>query len=210
MQSTPRQRGSRRNWKRCARKCAINWWPRAAISPSGNKPRGRGDAYIGEIAEIRGEIERLTDTIQLLNQRSDERPLNVLRLELEQARAAIESLAREDTVRSIGLRWDDFERRIAAFEDRMAAELRARPQDQSTDALHDRLDQVYAALNSLPDSLPLRALDDKMRKLSGAVEQFVQHQDARQPQSPQCDRDQTRRNFARHRGIRGLFGFRRR
>jgi localization factor PodJL len=144
---------------------------------------GQGDAYIGEIAEIRGEIERLTDTIQLLNQRSDERPLNVLRLELEQARAAIESLAREDTVRSIGLRWDDFERRIAAFEDRMAAELRARPQDQSTDALHDRLDQVYAALNSLPDSLPLRALDDKMRKLSGAVEQFVQHQDARQPQS---------------------------
>ncbi|MGE3366866.1 MAG: peptidoglycan-binding protein [Rhizobiaceae bacterium] len=144
---------------------------------------GLGDAYVGEISEIRGEIERLTDTIQLLNQRSDERPLNVLRLELEQARAAIESLAREDTVRSIGLRWDDFERRIAAFEDRMAAELRARPQEQSVDALHDRLDQVYAALNSLPDSLPLRSLDDKMRKLSGAVEQFVQHQDARQPQS---------------------------
>jgi len=144
---------------------------------------GLADIRISEIGEIKGEIERLTDAVHSLTQRSDERPLNVLRLELEQARAAIDSLAREDTVRSIGSRWDDFERRMASFEDNVSAELRSRPQNPSLDALNERLDQMHAALNSLPDSLPLRALDEKMRQLSGAVEQFVQRQDTRQPQS---------------------------
>ncbi len=117
-----------------------------------------------------------------LTQRSDERPLNVLRLELEQARAAIDSLAREDTVRSIGSRWDDFERRMSSFEDNMSAELRSRAPSPSVDALNDRLEQMQAALSGLPESLPLRALDEKIRKLSGAVEQFVQRQETRQPQ----------------------------
>jgi len=136
-----------------------------------------------EVAEIKGEIERLTDAVQSLTQRSDDRPLNVLRLELEQARSAIDSLAREDTVRSMGSRWDDLERRMASFEQNISTELRSQPQSSSLDALNDRLNQMHMALNSLPDSLPLRSLDEKMRKLSGAVEQFAQRQDTRQPQS---------------------------
>ena len=51
------------------------------------------------------------------------------------------------------------------------------------DGLNDRLEQMQAALSGLPDSLPLRSLDDKMRKLSVAVEQFVVQQESRQPQS---------------------------
>jgi len=144
---------------------------------------GVAESHLNEIAEIKAEIERLTDAIQSLTQRSDERPMNLLRLELEQARAAIDSLAREDTVRSIGSRWDDFDRRMSSFEDNIAAELRSATPGPSLDALHDRLGQLHTALNGLPDSLPLRSLDDKMRKLWGAVEKFVQHQESHQPQS---------------------------
>ena len=90
---------------------------------------GTSVSQINEAAEIKAEIERLTDAVQSMTHRNDERPLNVLRLELEQARAAIDSLAREDTVRSIGSRWDDFERRMSSFQENMTADIRNRPHD---------------------------------------------------------------------------------
>lgn len=124
-----------------------------------------------EATEIRTEIERLTDAVQTLTQRSDDRPFNALRLELEQARAAIGSLAREDTVRAISERWEDFERRMAAQE-------RAPAHDQNFDQLSQRIDQMYDALNSLPDALPLQSLEERMHKLTGAVEHFASQADA--------------------------------
>ena len=143
----------------------------------------RSDGSMAEATEIKAEIERLTDAVHSLAHRTDDRPMNVLRLELEQARAAIDSLAREDTVRTIGDRWDDFERRMESFQENMTADIRSRPADPGVDALTARIEQMNTALNNLPDSLPLRSLDDKMRKLSMAVEKFVQQQETRQPQS---------------------------
>jgi localization factor PodJL len=121
-----------------------------------------------EAAEIRAEIERLTDAVQTLTQRADDRPFNVLRLELEQARAAIDSLAREDTVRAMSDRWEDFERRMTA-QDGM---------DQHYALLAERIDRMNAALSDLPDALPLRSLEERMRNLTGAVEHFASQSDA--------------------------------
>lgn len=118
-----------------------------------------------EATAIKAEIERLTDAVHGLTKRDVDRPMNALRLELEQARAAIDSLAREDTVRSLNERWEDFERRMTA-----------RPQhsiDPAYERMEQRLDQLSVALNNLPDALPLNTLEDKMRKLTMAVEQMA-------------------------------------
>ena len=144
--------------------------------------RGLSQSQSAEISEMRSEIERLTDAVHSLGQRTDERPFNVLRLELEQARAAMELLAREDSVRSIGARWDAFERRIDVLQETVTSDLRERPADAALEALADRVEQMNAALLGLPDTLPLSSLDDKMRSLLIAVEQFVQQQDKRHPQ----------------------------
>ena len=50
----------------------------------------------------------------------------MLRLELEQVKAALDTLAREESVQAVDRRWDDFDRRWSAFEDRVDADQRKR------------------------------------------------------------------------------------
>lgn len=120
-----------------------------------------------DTSEIKSEIERLTAAVQSLTRRPDDKqPINALRLELEQARAMIESLAREETVRTIGDRWDDFERRM--MEKQSGSNLAA---DYAM--LAERIDNLHETLDRLPDTLPLRAIDEKFRTLSQAVEGLI-------------------------------------
>src|SRR5690606_32160399 len=73
-------------------------------------------------AELELEFERLSGAIQTLAEKSDDRSVNLLRLELEQVKSALDSLAREESVRGLGNRWDEFDRRWSAFEDRFEAQ----------------------------------------------------------------------------------------
>src|SRR6185436_2098502 len=99
-----------------------------------------------------------------------------LRLELEQVRGALDSLAREDTVRSVDRRWDDFDARFTKFEDRIDAQSRGRTPDPAIEALTSRLEQINEAVHGLPESLSLRSLEEKVRTLAGAVDHFAQQQ----------------------------------
>ncbi|WP_292238182.1 hypothetical protein, partial [Mesorhizobium sp.] len=79
------------------------------------------------------EFERLSGAIHTLAEKSDDRSVNLLRLELEQVKAALDTLAREESVRAVDQsvqavdrRWDDFDRRWSAFEDRVDADQRQR------------------------------------------------------------------------------------
>ncbi|MGD9916139.1 MAG: peptidoglycan-binding protein, partial [Rhizobiaceae bacterium] len=126
-----------------------------------------------EGAELGAEFERLSGAIRTLSERSDDKGINMLRLELEQVKGAIDSLAREETVRSVGNRWDEFDRRWSSFEDRMANP----PADPSLAALNARLEQINQAVNGLPESLSLRSLEEKVRMLAGAVEHFAHKQE---------------------------------
>ena len=51
----------------------------------------------------------------------------MLRLEIEQMKAALDTLAREETVLSVDRRWDDFDRRFNDFEDHVSAVAGQRP-----------------------------------------------------------------------------------
>ncbi|MBT1155835.1 SEL1-like repeat protein [Aminobacter anthyllidis] len=131
-----------------------------------------------QAVELGLELERLSGAIHSLAERSDDRSVNTLRLELEQVRRSLGELAREETVLSVDRRWDDFDRRWVEFADRMSADVRQRPEDPALAALAGRLEQINDAVNNLPESLSLRSIEDKVRTLAGAVDQFVRQRDS--------------------------------
>ncbi|ESY04139.1 peptidoglycan-binding protein [Mesorhizobium sp. LNJC399B00] len=134
---------------------------------------GKGSAELGL------EFERLSGAIQTLAEKSDDRSVNMLRLELEQVKAALDTLAREESVLKVDRRWDDFDRRWSAFEDRVDADQRKRADGPGFSALTDRLEQISNAVNNLPESLSLRSMEEKVRTLAGAVDHFVSQQNNR-------------------------------
>jgi len=131
-----------------------------------------------QAVELGLELERLSGAIHTLAERSDDKSVNTLRLELEQVRRSLGELAREETVLSVDRRWDEFDRRWDAFADRMSADVRQRPEDPALAALAGRLEQINDAVNNLPESLSLLSIEDKVRTLAGAVEQFVRQRDS--------------------------------
>ena len=112
--------------------------------------------------ELAAEMERLSRAIHSMASRSDDRGLDMLRSEMEQVRATLAELAREDTVRSIDNRWSEFEQRAGARSQ----------QDPAILLLTERLEQIGEAIGNLPDSRALRSLDEKVRTLAGAVDHF--------------------------------------
>ncbi|ESZ03558.1 MULTISPECIES: SEL1-like repeat protein [unclassified Mesorhizobium] len=134
---------------------------------------GKGSAELGV------EFERLSGAIQTLAEKSDDRSVNMLRLELEQVKTALDTLAREESVLKVDRRWDDFDRRWSAFEDRVDADQRNRADGPGFSALTDRLEQISNAVHNLPESLSLRSMEEKVRTLAGAVDHFVSQQSNR-------------------------------
>ncbi|RWC32916.1 MAG: peptidoglycan-binding protein [Mesorhizobium sp.] len=145
----------------------------ASAQPGDQSGGGKGSAELGV------EFERLSGAIQTLAEKSDDRSVNMLRLELEQVKAALDTLAREESVQAVGRRWDDFDRRWTAFEDRVDADQRKRSDAPGLSMLTDRLEQISNAVNNLPESLSLRSLEEKVRTLAGAVDHFARQQDNR-------------------------------
>ena len=132
-----------------------------------------------ESAALGMEFERLSGAIQELAEKSDDRSVNLLRLELEQVRSALDSLAREESVRAVDRRWDDFDRRWSAFESRFDGNAGRSAGDPALAALTERLEQISEAVNNLPESLSLRSLEEKVRTLAGAVDHFANQQGGR-------------------------------
>jgi len=132
--------------------------------------RAAPPAAARDAQELAVEFERLSGAIHALSERADDKSLNLLRLELEQMKGALDTLAREETVRSVGSRWDDFNRRWTDFEDRVASQ---QTQDPAIESLTQRLEQISQAVDNLPESLSLRSLEEKLRMLAGAVDHFA-------------------------------------
>ena len=133
-------------------------------------PEAKGSAALGH------EFERLSGAIQTLAERSDDRSINMLRLDLEQMKAALDTLAREESLQKTDRRWDDFYRRWNAFEDRIDADARKRADGPGLSIMFDRLEQIGNAVNNLPESLSLRSLEEKVRALAGAMDHLANQQ----------------------------------
>ena len=122
---------------------------------------------------LAAEMERLSNTIHSMAERSDERGLDLLRAEMEQVRQTLAELAREETVRSMDSRWEKLEQRSLG---------RAGP-DPEVAALKERLEQIGEAVGNLPDSRSLLSLEDKVRTLATAIDHFSRNNDRNSPAS---------------------------
>jgi len=135
----------------------------------------------GRAEELTAELERLSDAIASLAKRSDDRGVGMLRGEFDQVKEAIGRLAREESVTAVERRWDEFDRRFDAFEQRVATGDRRQAPDPAIEALSARLDEIGSAVHNLPESLSLRSMEDKVRTLAQAVDQFARQQQAGGP-----------------------------
>lgn len=132
-----------------------------------------------ENTELGREFERLSGAIQTLTDKGDDRSINMLRLELEQVKGALDMLAREESVQSVDRRFDDFDKRWSAFETRIDADSCKRADGTGLAMLAERLEQISSAVNNLPESLSLRSLEEKVRTLAGAVDHFASRENDR-------------------------------
>lgn len=124
---------------------------------------------------LASELERLSGMIEHMAAHGDERGVAMLRNEIDDLKSALGDLAREETVRSVGQRWEDLDRRW----DALASDLRSVGADNpAQEALEQRLTRIENAVRALPESLSLRTLEDKLRTLAGVVENLDRNQDA--------------------------------
>ncbi|APH73461.1 peptidoglycan-binding protein [Aquibium oceanicum] len=123
--------------------------------------------------ELAAEMERLSNTIHSMAERSDERGLDLLRTEMEQVRQTLAELAREETVRSMDSRWERLEQRSFGREG----------PDPEVAALRERLEQIGEAVGNLPDSRSLLSLEEKVRTLATAIDHFSRNNDRNSPAS---------------------------
>jgi len=124
-------------------------------------------------AKLDAEIARLTAAIQQSKDKSDDKAVNLLRLEIEQIKNSVANLAREDSVRAVSARWDEFEKNMAqpGF-------------DQAIEALSQRLEQISDAIGTLPEQISVERVDVKLRNLAELIERFVQQESERnQPEA---------------------------
>lgn len=137
----------------------------------------QGSGAVADAGELKAEFERLSGMIHRLAEQSDDRQINLLRQEMEGVKSSLGKLAREETVQSFDRRWDELDRRWNDIAAKVSAP-QAGPHDGAVlDALSHRLETISAAVEKLPSSVTMRSLEEKMKILASAVDQFAHQQD---------------------------------
>ena len=124
-------------------------------------------------SELAAEFERLSASIRTLADRSDDRHINLLRLELEQVRGLLQGVAREDSLKTM-------DKHVADVAGRLTAPSSA--DSAATKALVEKLDRINLAVGQLPRSAALDAIDTKVKLLAGALDDFAQQQETQSDQ----------------------------
>ncbi len=117
------------------------------------------------------ELDRIADAVETLSARGDHGDVRELRAEIEILKGAINDLAREDSVQSLKTRWTDFDRRWDTIENSLHRNSDFdQTQHRAIAALNTRLDSIMDAVATLPESLSVRSLDEKIRILGEAID----------------------------------------
>src|SRR5690606_7985270 len=76
-------------------------------------------------------------------------------------------------LKSVGHRWDEFDRKWSSLENRLGRDADRAQAQPDVKALSAQLEQISATVSGLPESLSLRALDERLRILAGTVDHFA-------------------------------------
>ena len=120
------------------------------------------EASAGSMNAIMNEINQLRSEIRHLPQTSNDDWGMALRNEIEAIKSGLGNLAREDTLRSVESRWDQYAKRPAANF----------AEDPAIGALLSRIEDLQGSISSLPQSFSLTSLEEKIRILASAIDQM--------------------------------------
>jgi localization factor PodJL len=118
--------------------------------------------------DLRSDLARLAESIQNLDGARTPGS-DGLRQDFDALRSLMDGLAREETVQRMEQRWSDVEVRLD--------ELDTSAMRDEIIRLADRLDDVKAQLGNMGDSRTIRALEDKLMTVAGALEHIGAHID---------------------------------
>ncbi len=125
--------------------------------------------------DLSQDLANLAGQLEALETRRAETQGNELRSELDELRTMVNDLAREDSMRRLESRWDGFEEQISGLNP--AETLR---EDLIT--LSYRLDDIKSSIGMLPSTLPLNALEDKIKMLVTAIDAMARQPAAADPE----------------------------
>ncbi|MCR9137772.1 MAG: peptidoglycan-binding protein [Alphaproteobacteria bacterium] len=124
--------------------------------------------------DVSQDLAHLADQLEMLETRRSESQGSALQAELDDLRAMVNELAREDSMRRLETRWDGFEEQISGMD---PASIR---EDLIT--LSYRLDDIKSSIGQLPSALPLNALEDKIKMLVAAIDAMSRQPGASDPE----------------------------
>ncbi|TCM56119.1 localization factor PodJL [Rhizobium sp. PP-F2F-G48] len=123
----------------------------------------QGDALA---QDIRKDLQRLSLSLGNLGRQPTTSESHALRADLDEMRAVIDGLAREDSVRRMESRWTGVEDRLNVFD---AA------RDDELVALAYRLDEIKSQLGTMNNGPALYALEDKLVAVAQAIDLIGRH-----------------------------------
>ena len=124
--------------------------------------------------EVREDLARLASQIAAFESARPGQDAQILHRELDELRAMINEMAREDSMRRLENRWDGFEERIADLDPAAVRE--------ELITLAYRLDDIKSSIGQLPSTLPLHALEDKIKMLVNAIDAMARQPAAADPE----------------------------
>ncbi|OCJ17594.1 hemagglutinin [Rhizobium sp. AC44/96] len=116
------------------------------------------------VEDIRADMGRLAESINVLAGRSSTTETQELRGEFEELRSLMDGLAREDSLRHMENRWDGFENRLHNLDTSSLQE--------ELVSLAYRLDDIKRHIGGMGESPAVRALEDKLISIATVMEQF--------------------------------------
>ncbi|RCS24698.1 peptidoglycan-binding protein [Phyllobacterium salinisoli] len=127
----------------------------------------------GYSAHLGEELARISESVRILSERTDSGTAQELRRELEELKRTVQTLAREESVRRLSHRWDSFDERFDAFEQRQIS-----TPPQFMKQVDKRLDEISRAILSSsvarrPDQEDVKRLERieaRLTSLAGQIE----------------------------------------
>lgn len=123
--------------------------------------------------DMSGEFDRLYERLDHIPGPQGHDQLSILAAEMDELKQVVASLAREDSLRAVEERWNQFDERWDTFQDTMLNKAGQPHNSEEILNLADRIYNLQELVASLPQTLPLGELEQQIGVLAKAIEHMA-------------------------------------